>query len=186
MSEITMVSEAQKHDKSPFLDNELLTINKGKKTIIAGSTKDVLINSETGEVSGTTVLHKFKEVDKTQFVKLFIGEISALFELSKPGLKVFGFVLQSLPINKGEIYIHIPDLMEFCDYNTKRQAYKGLGELIFNKIIAMSNRPNVWYINPAIVFNGDRIAFVKEYRLKESNFKGTQLSLNQSFNDEKI
>ena len=134
MSSVTMVSEAEKHTESPFLENDLLKIDKEKKTIIAGSTKDVLIDTDTGEVVGKTVLHRYKEVDKSQFVKLFIGEVSSLFELSKPGLKVFGYVLESLPINKGEIYIHIPDLMEYCGYKTKRQAYKGLGELIYNKI----------------------------------------------------
>lgn len=186
MSEITMVSLAEKHTQSPFLDNNLLKIDKEKKTIIAGSTKDVLIDSDTGEVLGKTVLHRYKEVDKTQFVKLFVGEVSALFELSKPGLKVFGYVLESLPINKGEIYLHIPDLMEYCGYKTKRQAYKGLGELIFNKIIAMSTKPSVWYINPAIVFNGDRIAFIKEYRLKSPSPKVVQLTLEENENGEKI
>lgn len=185
MSNSIKVSEAIKHSESPFLSSEILRIDKGKKTIIAGSTKDVLINSETGEVTGATILHKYKEVDKEQFVKLFIGEVSALFDLTKPGLKVFGYLLQALPINRGEVYIHIQDLIEYCGYSHKNQVYKGLGELIANNIVAMSNRPNVWYINPSIVFNGDRIAFVKEYRLKVPELP-KQLTLDEHFEDEKI
>lgn len=177
MTNIVKVSDAKKYDVSPFLEGEILKVDKQKKLVIAGSTKDVLVDGETGEVTGATVLHRYKEVDKTQFVKLFIGEVSALFDLSKAGLKVFGFVLQSLQINKGEIYIHIPDLMEWCDWKTKKQAYKGLGELISNKIIAVSTRPSVWYINPTVVFNGDRIAFIKEYRLKTPLPTGKQLNI---------
>lgn len=185
MNNSIKVSEATKYDKSPFLNSEVLTIDKGKKTIIAGSTKEVLINPETGEVTGAAILHKYKEVDKEQFVKLFIGEVSALFDLTKPGLKVFGYLLQALPINKGEVYIHIPDLIQYCNYSHKNQVYRGLGELIANKIIAMSNRPNVWFINPTIVFNGDRIAFVKEYRLKQSEPLPEQLKLG-NFDNEAI
>jgi hypothetical protein len=42
-----------------------------------------------------------------------------------------------------------------------------LAELIGNEIIAMSDKPNIWYINPSVIFNGDRIAFIKEYNLKK-------------------
>lgn len=177
MSDIIKVSDAPKHLVSPFMDGGMLKIDSHKKTIITGKASEVIIDPETGDLKGQAVMHRYKEVDKTQFVKLFIGEVSALFDLSKAGLKVFGFVLNQLPINKGEVYIHIPDLMEWCSYKTKKQAYKGLGELLHNNIIAMSNRPSVWYINPAVVFNGDRISFIKEYRLKNPEPQPKQLNM---------
>ena len=167
MSETTQVSKAQKFIENPFVGQDYLKLDKGKRTIIAGSTKKVLVDSETGETEGITLMHKYKEVDKTAFVKLFVDEVSSLFELSKTGLKTFGFVLQNLEINKDVIYIYIPDLMQYADWHTLKQAYKGLGELIANKIIAPSVKSNLWYVNPNVVFNGDRIAFVKEYRLKK-------------------
>lgn len=166
-TELIPVSKAEKHETNPFFE-PVTKIDKGRRTIIAGHTKDILVNSDTGEVSGVSLLHRYKEVDKESFVKLYIGEVSALFDLSKTGLKVFGYVLTALRVNKAEIYLHIPDLMEYCGYKQKNQVYKGLSELITNKIIAQSTRPGIWYINPTIVFNGDRIAFIKEYRLIEN------------------
>jgi hypothetical protein len=167
MSNNTKVSEAVKYKINPFIADGVFQIDKGKKTIIAGTTKQVLVDSETGSVEGITLLHKYKEIDKEVFVKLFVGEIQSLFELSKTGLKVFGYILQTLRINEGTIYLNILEVMKYCGYKSKIQCYRGLGELLSNKIIAMSDQPNLWFINPKIVFNGDRIAFVKEYRLKE-------------------
>jgi hypothetical protein len=159
------VSEAIKHNHNPFLDHNVITIDKGRKSLIIGSTKDVLVNVETSEIQAVTMLHKYKEVDKEEFVKFYKSEISSLFDLTKPGLKVFGYLLNKLPQNDCEVYLYMPELMEYCGYRQKNLVYKGLSELIGANIIAMSYKSNIWYINPKIIFNGDRIAFVKEYRI---------------------
>lgn len=180
-SRLVKLRNAEKYSKNPFLSDEVLKIDSGKKVIMAGSTKQVLVNTDTGETEGITLLHKYKEVDRSQFVKLYVNEIQSLFDLSKTGLKVFGFVVNSMRINTDEIYISINKLMQYCGYRNKTQAYKGLSELIGNKIIAMSQDANLWYVNPNVVFNGDRIAFVKEYRLKDSS----NVSQSELFNDAK-
>jgi len=168
------VSTGKKYNHNPFVSGGVLKIDKGKRQIIAGSTKKVLVDTDTGETEGIAMLHKYHEVDKTQFVKLFISEVSALFDLSKSGLKVFGYVLSALRINVDEVYIDIQELKKYCGYKQKNQVYKGLAELMSCKIIAMSNKSSIWYINPNIIFNGDRIVFAKEYRIKKSNEIPTQ------------
>lgn len=40
--------------------------------------------------------------------------------------------------------------------------YRGIKELIEKRIIAKTNEKNWYFINPAIVFNGDRARFVSE------------------------
>ena len=59
-------------------------------------------------------------------------------------------------------------MKEFCGWAKTSQVYLGIGELMANKIIAQSVNPNLWYINPNVIFNGDRIAFIKEYSLKQT------------------
>jgi hypothetical protein len=166
------VKEVGKYKSNPFLEEGVLTIKRGKSTVIAGSTKKVMIDTETGEAEGLVLLHKYKEVDKDQFIKLYLGEIKSLFELSKTGLKAFGYVLSCMRINDAEIYLNMAQMTEFCQWKTTSQAYRGIGELIANKIIAQSVRSNLWYINPNVIFNGDRIAFIKEYRLKQTKNLG--------------
>jgi len=166
---VSKVSETKKFTNNPFLNNNgnFVKLDRGKKTIIAGSTKKIIVDSETGEMEGVTIMHKYKEVDRSAFIKFFVEEISALFGLTKTGLKTFGYILTCLRINNDSIYIHIPKLMIYAKWGSSVMAYRGLGELIANKIIAPSVEPNIWFINPNIVFNGDRIAFVKELLIKK-------------------
>ena len=164
---IYKIKEVGRFKANPFLEDGVLTIKRGKTTIIAGSTNKVMVDTETGETEGLTILHKFKEVDKDQFIKIYLGEVKSIYDLSKTGLKAFGYILTCLRINDAEIYLSVPRMSEFCGWTTSAQAYRGLGELIANRIIAQSTDSNLWYINPNVIFNGDRIAFVKEYRLKE-------------------
>ena len=164
--EYLKIREIEKHKQNPFVDT--LVIKKGKSTVIAGSTNKIMVDNDTGEVEGITLVHRYKEVDKENFIKLYLGEVRNLFELSRTGIKAFTYVLSCLRINDDEIYINIAEMCTYCDWTTTTQAYRGLGELIHNKIIAPSKRTNIWFINPHVIFNGNRIAFVKEYKLNKT------------------
>lgn len=173
MKEISKVSQAPKHKVNPFLDqDEVIRVNSGKKKAIIGQSKShAIANLDTGEISGSMVMMEERTVDKEQFVKLFTSEIRALFDLSKSGIKVFGYIVENLKPGDDKIYIYLPHLMEYCNYKAKNRAYVGLGELVKSNILAASEMPNFWYVNPKIVFNGDRIAFIKAYRIKEKKYK---------------
>lgn len=173
---IEKVSKAVRYTENPFL-KDTWHIKKGKQTVIAGKTKDVLVNSDTGETEGMALVHRFKEVDTGEFVKIFKDEIRRTFDLSSTGNKAFGYILSILPIKSATIYLNVSKMIEYCGWNTTVSAYKGLGELIKNGIIAPSVEPNLWFINPNIIFNGDRYAFVKEYRLKEKGADPLQTNL---------
>jgi len=161
------ISKAPKYETNPFILEDVFKMNTATKTVIVGSQKKVLVDTDTGEVEGYTLLHKFKEVDKEQFVKLYVNEIQSLFDLSKTGLRVFSYIISLMRINDATIYLDIHTAQKECGYAHKKAIYKGLSELVQNKIVALSNKPNLWFINPNIVFNGDRIAFIKEYKMKK-------------------
>ncbi len=178
------ITKGIKYEKNPFLDDQnVITINRGKKQIITGKTNKVLMDTETGQMEGVAILHKFQEVDKDQFVKLFVNEIQSLFGLSKTGIKTFGFLLNCLKINDDRVYMSYKDLMEYCDFKQLKSVYNGLSELVANKIIAMSTDPYLFFINPNLVFNGNRIAFVKEYRLKQK-VEPKQIQTNLEFDNQ--
>lgn len=175
--DIVLVREATKHKENPFLQNDIFQVKKGKSTVIAGSTKKVMVDIETGETEGIALVHRYKEVDTAEFVKIFKDEIKSTFDLSKTGNKAFGYILSILPIRSATIYLNISKMVEYCEWKTTVSAYQGLGELIKNKIIAPSMEPNLWFINPSIIFNGDRYAFIKEYRLKRKAPDNKQLEI---------
>ena len=115
------------------------------------------------------MIHKYTQVDKSQFIKLYVNEVSSLFNLSKSGLKIFGYIVTNIkPIND-EVYLHIQTIQKYYNYKSNVSIYRGLRELIDANIVAKSERPNIWYINPAVIFNGDRLVFIREYRLKKVN-----------------
>ena len=157
----------EKHSINPFLmDDGVIKIERGKKAIIMGGTKDILVDQETGETKALGVLAKYQEVDRTKFVKIYVNEIKNIFDLSTTGYKVFAYLLTCIKINNDEIYLNIQDCVDFCKWKATVQVYRGLGELMKNEIIAQSKKSNIWFINPNIIFNGDRFAFIKQYTLK--------------------
>lgn len=178
------VRNATKYGSNPFMGIEIFEIKKGNKTVIAGSTNKYLVDGQSGEAEAITLLAKKQEIDKEEFAKVYIDQIQSLFNLSKSGIRVFAYLLSALKINKGEVYINILRVMEFCKYKQRNQAYKGLAELINNNIIAMSKDPNIWYINPNIVFNGNRIAFLKEYNIINKPKKEPPKQINLFSNEE--
>ena len=40
-----------------------------------------------------------------------------------------------------------------------------MNELIDSKFIAESEATNLYFVNPAFIWNGNRLAFIKEYRV---------------------
>jgi hypothetical protein len=163
-TKINRVSEVTKYAENPFLGHDSFKIKKGKQSIRVGTTNKLLVDPNTGEAESIGVIYKDSEVDKEEFVKVYIKGVKDLLDLSNTGTKAFYFVIQCLRINEATIYINITKMAEFCKWKTTAQCYLGLGELIANKVIAPSTQPNLWFINPSIIFNGNRIVFITEYR----------------------
>ena len=78
--------------------------------------------------------------------------------------------------NKDEVYIFVPDVMEFCQWSSKPRVYKAIKELIKYEIIAPSWKPNIYYINPSVLFNGDKLILVQMYQ-KDDNWSQTNPTL---------
>ena len=51
---------------------------------------------------------------------------------------------------------------------TDKAGYKELAELVEAEIMALEPADNLWFINPLIVFNGDRVTFAKTYVRKKT------------------
>ena len=68
--------------------------------------------------------------------------------------------------------------LEHTGYKTRGNILSGLAELLEASIIARSQESSLYFINPAIMFNGNRITFAKSYIKKQITSKfPTQLEL---------
>ena len=160
------VRELPKFKKNPFVEQEDFKPRRTKKAKISANKNEVVVNTETGATTGITYLHRIQEVDEDQFIKVYVKGLSAMYDLSQSAHRVLQYFMINLPANKADIILNMPDLMKFCGYNQRTQAYRHIGELARAGIMAKSEEVNGWFLNPAIIFNGDRIALINEIHKK--------------------
>lgn len=148
--------------ENPFMSGLRMTIRPKRLTVARGST---LIDSNTGEIQGTTEVMQVIPVDDTQFVKLYTANIGAFFDLSRAGLRVFGALMIAAQKHVGTdlVYLDLKSLPEEVALS-KQTFYRGLAELVENNFCAKHESPGWYFVNPNLFFNGDRVRFVREYR----------------------
>ena len=165
---------------NPFLD--FIEIKKTNKMIFA-KTDSQALNTRTGEIMGQQIIASFKKVDAGKFVKIFTDKISHILSLSKSGHKMLIIVLsqiQATAINADCFTLSFTDaklVAENLSTNnaevtiSKRTFERGLQDIIRNGLIARHYNSNMYFINPAIIYNGDRnkITFVEQYEIVENS-----------------
>lgn len=174
------IKSLEVHKSNPFMKDTIVHVDRGYKKIKIG-TSDELANIETGEVQQGQFVFSQVSVDRGTFVKIFADQIDKIYDLPRPARKLFEYITINLQPNNDEIYIHHEEVMEVCGYKQLNQVIKALVILAKKGIISRSYRPYWWFINPTILFNGNRLVLVTEYILKskeddkewESNMKKT-------------
>jgi len=167
------VSEFQKNEENPFLKQAIEEVNnsivKKYKTATKTDQKAILqaFDPETGEVLGHTQFIRQIEVDEQQFAKLYLSNFSAFFDLQPSAIKVFGYILNNLLPNKDFFYFNREDCMKYTGYTSDGSIFKGLAQLLASEIIARGKTDYIYFINPLIFFNGNRISFTKTYVKKQ-------------------
>ena len=172
MKKTTKKEPAEKKEKfesNPFLET-LVIKTKSKKVQISALGKDdnVLMNTSTGEVAGTSI-STYRQVDDAEFIKIFTGNIALLFDLTSAGIKAFNvlmFELQRAAIKRDKVQIDEYILKDFLERHPEKTLsiatlYRGIKELIKGQILARAMKGGYYYINPNFCFNGDRIAFTQ-------------------------
>lgn len=183
--------EMESHKENPFAKQALVKIGQALTSrMVIGSNKDEAailkaVEENTGKVLGNSVFMRNKTVDEEQFAKFFFAGFKAFFDLKPASIKVFGFILKQLRPNADYIMFFIDD----CIKDTKLSAisvYRALGELCKADIIARGRTEEMYFINPMVVFNGDRVTFATTYirshfanqdDTSAANLKGTIHSL---------
>lgn len=111
--------------------------------------------------------------------KTLSEQFCCIFDLSQAAIRVFGYIMTCMKPKNDMIMFILEDCLEYTKYTSKGTVYRGLAELVKAEIIARGINENLWFINPLIVFNGDRVSFTKTYvrknlyQLKESRRRWT-------------
>lgn len=170
---IRMLKRQFHPDANPLIEGTVISTKE--KRVAAGMRKE-LIDPVTGEISAVAATHRIKDLDEAEFVKVFSAGVKAMYDLSRAGTRVFQAILDEY--QKTKMTGGFADTLYLAWFNdglngedigmSKRTFNRGLAELIENKFLAPKS-PEAYWVNPALFFKGDRVAFIKEYRIKNKD-----------------
>ncbi len=173
-NEIAKVSDFQKNRENPFMKEAIEQIENNvvkKYRSSTGSSRDAILQARDseGNPAGHTTFIRQIEVDEEQFVKVYLSQFSAWFNLKPQGLKVFGYIMTKLIPRQDLVPFFMYECLEYTAYKGEKSIYIGLANLLENNIIARGMNENFYFINPLITFNGDRVTFAKSYVKTQKN-----------------
>ena len=163
-----------KHATNPFISSAIVSTKTRRITNNRGDM--MVVSSETKEtIAPMAGFWHSQQVDNTKFVKLYINGVRAFRDLSSAGTKVFELLYLEVQKNIGKdvIWLNFTDVNQNITPMGKSTFMRGMRELIEKSFIAESTVPSKYFLNPDYLWNGDRLAFVKEFYRTSSN----QLSL---------
>lgn len=155
--------------ENPFREETALTTKTGTRRLSNRDGTRYMVISQDGEVVAPAGFHEIVEVDRTSFVKLYVEGASAFAGLSPAGNKVFAVLYRAIQNERpgsDRLWVHFKDVDQRVSPMSIATFKRGMRELLDARFIAESDRQGMYWLNSVMLFNGDRLAFVKEYRLK--------------------
>jgi hypothetical protein len=141
-------------------------IKRSKRTQIGNDVRGLVVDRGTGELlgHGGAMVYEWEEVDKERFVKLYLAGLKQASGLSKAGLAVFEIVYNEVRERPGQDSVPLDARSSGLQPVTYR---RGLRELLDKEFLFRSPNPGLFFVNIRFMFNGDRLAFVRGYKLKQ-------------------
>jgi hypothetical protein len=138
---------------------------------VPGGKGSVIVDNSTGELKGIGGLGFWfeEEVDTTRFVKMFLDGIKQAAGLSRAGIQVFELVYREIQANPGSDEIKLNQYVAKDRGISDRTYQRGVRELLEKEFLYRSPSDGVFFVNIRFMFNGDRLAFVKSYYLKDAS-----------------
>lgn len=120
-------------------------------------------------VSANIVLTK--KVDKETFVKVFRDSIKYVAKLSRTAQALLWYIMDNMPQDKGYVIIDNATIMDYCGFKSRKSVWDGIVELLSKNILTRTTIPKKYWVNPLIIFNGNRITYANEYILDDASIE---------------
>lgn len=153
------------YPKNPFVVGGMV---KPKTKRLTNNRGDMMVVGETGEIIAPAAgFWQAQEVDAAKFVKLYVNGVRAFKELTNAGTRVFEVLYLEVQKNIGQdrVYLSFTSLDESVKLS-QATFTRGMRELIDKGFVAPTDAIAWYWLNPDFMWNGDRLAFVREYRKK--------------------
>ena len=166
------------YEENPYLQ-DISVVSKVGKTIAHGlHIKDMDDNNV-----GVGIVAEVREVDSENFVKFYTNNLQVVFDLSSTARRILLLLvheMQEKAVNKPSIYFTLIQATNRCKKlniapPSQPTFSKGMKELIEKDFIKGNAEGFGWYwINHTIMFNGNRIRFMTEYRKKTNSIENLE------------
>lgn len=169
----TEIDIKKRYRENPFVDRFTLPMaSKSRKLEVDA---EMYLTTTHGEIVAGAEIRQVHLIDNDKFVKVFTSQLRAFFDLSLRAQKLLEVVMAQMSSMPGgdRVYLNSTTVERYmADQGRKglgRATYaRALDEMLVKGFIARSDQQHLYFINPAIFFNGDRISFVKEFRRKRA------------------
>lgn len=159
------ILDKEKHEINPFIYNVLEFIKKKGSHKKIYSKRMSVVDNSTGEVNeGYQMIYTNDAHDVQAYLKVY--SVSSLLDLTHPEQKTFRYMLKNIRMNEDKVVFSLLDCQKDSGYKSKQLINTALCGLIDKKLIARTLNKHEYYINPTILFNGDRVKFIKKYAEK--------------------
>jgi hypothetical protein len=150
-----------------YEENPFILDMQTKTRRVTNKRGDMMLVSNEGEiVSNVAGFWEAEEVDSAKFVKLFVKGVKALKELTGAGTKVFEVLYLRIQesVGKDQLHMSFAAVDQVLTPMSNPTYDRGMRELIEKGFIAATPMQGIYWLNPSFVWNGDRLAFVKEFK----------------------
>lgn len=165
----------QRYEDNPFATGEGFRVPVRSRSEVIETAGPVTLSVGEERLEAAEI-RRVKAVDTEPFVKVFVSELDRFYKLTPTALRIVTCLIHDI----GKIRIGDGDKVmireqaiakSMTDHGQKPPStaafYKAMHELIEKGFVAPSVDPPLYFINPAIFFNGDRVRFVTEIRRKK-------------------
>lgn len=167
---------AIKYASNPFIPATTANTKTGVRRI-SNTTGDrmMVVSESTGQIIAPAGFWHTAEVDKSQFVKLYVNGVKAFKDLTGAGTKVFELLYLEVQKNTGKDRVYLSfQLLDPAIISISESTFmRGMRELVNKGFIAETMAQGWYFLNPDYMWNGDRLAFVKEFRVRNSENPGS-------------
>jgi hypothetical protein len=156
------LSDFPKYDQNPYICKIKLRQHEENYTGKQINVDFINLDGKTRKIGSGFFKLESPYLDKTPFLRIYKPALIRLPRLSQSGLKIFSILFDELEFNSSKIYIFKDDILEKCGWNTDKPYYQGIASLVENEFFACSHSPNIYFINPTMIFKGDRTTLLKD------------------------
>lgn len=166
------------YKENPSIKDAMVNTKKGAKVVFGNNnqTEISVYEQNTEELKSLTLDFCTKKiVDKDEFIKIYVHSFPVLSELKNSAKILYQYILYLVnkSVASDRLYVSYKDYLEKTEKNkflvkvSQATFYNALNELLEKKLLFKSDLTNIYFINIAYVFNGDRLRFITEYQLSK-------------------